>query len=256
MSVFKNLRLAVRLGIGFGTLAVALLVVGLLSISRIGGLDGDIKTLAHRDATALDLVGQMSSRAATMNTDTTQHLYVFDGDLKSEDALAAEVTKFDDENDRDGKTLTALTKGTAAADDVARFEDAHEKFVADAKTVIARSRKETLAKKDNRDGSRNYYSSTVRPDAAAVAAAAATLQTEVSKVADESATQATANARSAKTIILIVALLALAAAVALARSSRARSPARCPRSASACARSTSTASPCSRRPSRPPRRAI
>jgi methyl-accepting chemotaxis protein len=216
MSVFKNLRLAVRLGIGFGTLAVALLVVGLLAVSRMGGLDGDIQSLDHRELAALDLSGQVSRRAATVTTDTTQHLYVFDGDLKSEDALAAEIRSLEGANDRDAARLAALTKGTEAADDVQRFAGARVKLEAAVDTAITRSRKETLASKDNRDGSRNYYLANVRPAATALAGAATNLQQNVSKLAGAGVAKAHANAGSAKRIIWIVALLALAAAAALA----------------------------------------
>jgi methyl-accepting chemotaxis protein len=216
MPAFKNLRLAVRLGLGFGTLAVALLVVGLLAASRIGGLDGDIKSLDHRELAAVDLAGQMSSRAQTVATDTTQHLYVFDGDLKNEDALATDVKRLNADNDRDAATLAGLTNGTEAADDVKRFADARQKFEGAVDTAIARSRKETLANKDNRDGSRNFYLANVRPAATALSAAAANLQDNVRKLAGSGVAQASANAGSAKKIIWIVALLALVAAAALA----------------------------------------
>src|SRR3954453_38378 len=216
MSAFKNLRLAVRLGLGFGTLAAALLVVGFLAVTRLGALDTDIHALDHRELAALDLAGEMSHRSSMIGTDVTQHLYVYDGDLKQQDALAAEIKRLDGQNDRDAAKLAALTKGTEATDDVQRFADAREKFEAIVDNAITRSRNETFAKKDNRDGSRNYYLANVRPAATALYAAAANLRDNVRKLAGSSVAQASANAGSAKKILWLVGLLALFAAAALA----------------------------------------
>src|SRR6185437_8318241 len=78
------------------------------------------------------------------------------------------------------------------------------------------SRAETIAKKDNRDGSRNFYLAKVLPATNDVTTAGDGLEAQVRRLAGASTEQAHANAGSAKRIIWIVALLALVAAAALA----------------------------------------
>jgi Four helix bundle sensory module for signal transduction len=216
MSAIKNLRLAVRLGLGFGALALALLAVSVLAAGRIGALGGDIHQVSTRDLPAVDSAGSVVARDETIGVDTVQLLYVHDGDAKAEDKLAAEIAQLAAANDRDNASLARQLDGTRASDDLARFQAAEKKFVALYTEAIKRSRAETARNSEDRSASRGLYESRIIPAQQAVAAAGATLETQVRKVADESSAQAEANAGSAKRIIWILAALALLAAAAVA----------------------------------------
>src|SRR5919112_3102808 len=81
MSRFNNLRLAYRLGIAFGALVLALVVIGAISVSKIGALDATTTELSDQDVVALEKVLTIEQRIQRTAYLATQHLYVYDGDL-------------------------------------------------------------------------------------------------------------------------------------------------------------------------------
>src|SRR5215216_3018295 len=101
MQRLKDLPLAARLGLGFGALALALVVVAALAGTRMGALGGDVRSLAETDLRASDLAGRVSTRASKIGTHVAQHLYVYDGDLEAEDELAAQVDELRERNGAD-----------------------------------------------------------------------------------------------------------------------------------------------------------
>src|SRR6476646_4367106 len=105
MQTLRNLRLSARLGGAFGLVAVLLLAIALLGASRVGTVKNDMNDLAKHKLRAQSLIGAMSERGSSIANATTQHLYVFDGDLKSEDALQKEILDDMATDDRDGAEL-------------------------------------------------------------------------------------------------------------------------------------------------------
>ena len=59
----NNLPLAARLGVGFGALGLALVVVAFFAGSAISGLKGELDTMGGRDLRTLTLVSEIGSRA-------------------------------------------------------------------------------------------------------------------------------------------------------------------------------------------------
>ena len=144
MQFFRNLRLAVRLAIAFGTLSAGLLLVGGAAVREMGSLEADTNEIAEHDMRANALAGSLSERAAAIGHHVAQHLYVKDGDLEAQDELQQRVEALAAANDRDGKTLTALLAGTSAADDMRTFTAARAEYVASWKRALERSRRETV----------------------------------------------------------------------------------------------------------------
>jgi methyl-accepting chemotaxis protein len=216
MQFFRNLRLAVRLAIGFGTLTVGLLLVGVLAIAAIGGLKAQTNELGSHDLAATRLAGDLASQSATIGHLVAQHLYVDDGELGAEDALANRIDALSAQSARDGERLQRLVAGTSAEAETHRFAAVGADFRDSWLEAVKRSRRETIAGAENRDGSRNLYTRKVAPDAAELAEASDALQAAIDAGADSTITAAASSASTGKRTIIIVALLALTAAAALA----------------------------------------
>jgi methyl-accepting chemotaxis protein len=216
MQTFRNLRLAVRLAIAFGTLAFGLLLVGVVGIQAMGGLKDKTNTLGQRDLRATRLAGEISARSATIGALVAQHLYVHDGELKAQDALAKRIDTLAAANTKDGATLKSVLAGSGASDEMEAFVATRGKFVASWKEAVKRSRQETISGDEERNGSRGLYASDVAPNADALTGAASALTHEIEVESNDGIVAAHASAASGTRLIIIVALLALAAAAAFA----------------------------------------
>src|SRR4051794_41127994 len=109
MSRFNNLRLAYRLGIAFGALVLALVVIGAISVSKINALSAETTNLTDHDTVALENVLAIEQRIQRTSYLTTRHLYVHDGDLEAQDAAEKEITALRNANTVD---MTAARKAT------------------------------------------------------------------------------------------------------------------------------------------------
>jgi methyl-accepting chemotaxis protein len=212
----RNLRLAVRLALAFGALAVALLLVGGVAIKQVGSLEHETHVLADQDLKATSLAGTVGERAALIGHEVAQHLFVKDGDLKAQDEIQHHVEELAAANTRDGETLKKLLAGTPAEGAMKEFAATRAEYVAGWKKALELSRQETVDGDEDRAGSRAVYAEKVATGSDAVAEAAETLTAEVDKDAHETAAAAKASADSGKRLIIIVALLALIAAAGLA----------------------------------------
>jgi methyl-accepting chemotaxis protein len=213
---FRNLRLAVRLAIAFGALAVGLLLVGGVAVTAMGGLKDETTTLGAHDLRATRLAGELAERNATIAHLVAQHLYVHDGDLETQDGLQKRMEKLSSENTKDGDVLKGLLAGGPENDEMNAFADARTAFRGSWQEAVKRSRQETIQNVEERDGSRNLYESDVAPNADKLTEAAAKLQTEVEQSSEATMKTAQASASSGSRTIIVVAIVALLAAAALA----------------------------------------
>jgi len=85
VSYFNNLRIAVRLTIGFGALIVLMAIIGVSSYRSMNSLDSRTNTIVTRNVVALDESGRVTTHLEAIANIVTQHLYVFDGNLAEED---------------------------------------------------------------------------------------------------------------------------------------------------------------------------
>ena len=216
MSRFNNLRLAHRLSVAFGLLIAGLVTVAAIGLVALGGLHGKVQALADHDVVALERVVSIGQRVESSAHLTVRHLYVLDGDLAAQDAVAEEIVATDKANRADLADLTEAVDDPARAAAVKRFQAARKSYVAAYDKAIALSRQETVDGVEERDGSRTLYLREIVPAQEALAAG-------VSQNAEGSLTYAAQegdNARhaiaSTKREILIVALISALIALALA----------------------------------------
>ena len=168
----RNLRLALRLALAFGALGVGLLLVGGVALQQLGALEERTTTLSDRDIVASDLAGALGERAAAIGHHVAQHLYVFDGDVKAQDAVQKLAEERAAANGRDEKALTALVAGTPAESATKDFAAKRAEFVESWKKALALSREETVNGVEERDGSRTLYLEQVEPQSDALGDAA------------------------------------------------------------------------------------
>jgi hypothetical protein len=63
----------------------------------MGGLKAQTNKLGSEDLAATRLAGEVSSRSATIGRLVVQHLYVHDGELGAQDALAKRINGLSDQ---------------------------------------------------------------------------------------------------------------------------------------------------------------
>jgi len=216
MSRFNNLRLAYRLGLAFGAMILALVVIGAVSVSKINALDGDVSDLSDHDMVAQQHVLDIQSGVQRASYLVTSHLYVHDGELAMQDKVATEIAAVAKTGDADLKGLKASDGEASTGALIGRLQTARDEFQAAVNTAVRRSRDETVRNVEERDGSRDYYAGTVVPAADAVTKAAEALVAASGKQVGESKAAAQATAASGRKTIIVAAIIAALVAVGLA----------------------------------------
>lgn len=80
-------------------------MVAVVGAGRVGSLRDRAQTLGSGRMQPLALVGAMRERTAAISDQVARHLYVYDGDLRSEDALQRRIAAEAAASDRDGARL-------------------------------------------------------------------------------------------------------------------------------------------------------
>src|SRR5215218_3035623 len=114
MHKLRNLRLAARLGIAFGALAVGLLVVSIVAFKSTDNLKTKVRSLSVEVPQYTAMVDGLAARLPEEAHAATEHLYVYDGDLKAQDDVAAE---FESLAKADAAALAAMIKVLSDAPD-------------------------------------------------------------------------------------------------------------------------------------------
>jgi nitrogen fixation/metabolism regulation signal transduction histidine kinase len=216
MQKLRNLRLAVRLGIAFGALALGVAIVATVAFISADSTQSSIESLVHRSVRSTAIVSDMETRSHDIAHGVSQHLYVYDGDITQEDEVQKDIVSLRDANTKDFAELTKLAQNTPAADELAAYSTARDGFRAAYLKAVELSRKETLAGVENRDGSRTVYLEQVVPRLEKLEGASEELTGDLDRQLDSAAAHTVSSAGAAKRNVLIVGLLALAAALALA----------------------------------------
>jgi methyl-accepting chemotaxis protein len=215
MNTLRNLKVGVRLSLGFGALAAGLVIVAVTSLLAMQGLRDDAHKLAHRDLQTTGDLGGLAQVSEGAGHLTAQHLYTFDGDLKTQDAVAKQIETFVAEGDKKFAEMQKLLKGTSAEPALREFAPWHFKFNAVMRKAIKASREETVAGVEERTKSRTIYLEEFVPTWQGAAPSAIKLTAAIAKLGQAQTVEAEAAAASGRRTILLVALLALAAAAAL-----------------------------------------
>jgi methyl-accepting chemotaxis protein len=216
VSRFNDLRLAYRLGIAFAVVILALAVIAAISVSKMSALTADADAMAEHDVVSLEHVLTVQRRVERVAALTVTHLYVRDGDLETQDAVAAQIAALAKANAADLKGLRASLNDPSARPPLHRFEAARGRFAAVYATALRRSRAETVANAEARDGSRDFYLRQVVPAELAVTRAGDALTHELDREVARAQQVTAATAAGARRTIVVAALLALIAAAGLA----------------------------------------
>jgi len=216
MSFVSNLRLAARLGLAFGALAVGLVVIALTTTLSFNGVNGEMGDLTSKDMKALELSGAIAERTAAQKAIVGDHLYVHDGDLATQDELQAQFDELVKEQTADDAALVAAISDASTRNAYEANLAARQDLRADYVKALELSREETVQEVEERDGSRGLYVETIIPDAGKAQATSAKLTASVNEAADEGASAASASIDSSKGLVLIVTGIALLLAVGMA----------------------------------------
>jgi methyl-accepting chemotaxis protein len=216
LSAFNNLRLAVRLGVAFGALVIGLAVVALVGSSAMGELQQRTDELAERALRAAEVAGGLNERSQTIARVTAQHLYVHDGDLRTQDGLQQRAIQLGAQNTKASEELATLLEGTLAEQALTDLTAARTKYADAWKRALELSREETAREDAEREGSRTLFVEQVAPLSDEVAEAAHTLGDQVGELGKRAVAEADASGAAGKRLMLLVALVAGALAIALA----------------------------------------
>ena len=206
MHMLLNLRLAARLGIAFGVLALGLLVVAVVAFQSTDRLGADVDALATDVPRSTAVVEGLAARLPEEAHLLAQHLYVHDGDLAAQDKVA---TQFERLARADLAALETM-RG------VAELRAGHDELLALMREAIDRSRQETVDAVEDRLGSRELYTEEVLPLHAEVAAAVAASSERARAYAAAEGRRAGDAVASAKRAIVLAALISALVALALA----------------------------------------
>src|SRR3954463_9671630 len=124
VSRFNNLRLAYRLGLAFGVVILALVVIGAISATKMNALDAASPAMADHDVVAIERVLTVQQRMQRAAYLATSHLYVHDGDLAAQDAIAKEIAALTAADGKDFATLAKSVDDPATSTLLGRYKAA------------------------------------------------------------------------------------------------------------------------------------
>src|SRR4051794_9274094 len=182
----------------------------------MSALDEDSSAMADHDVVSIERVLTVQQRMQRAAYLATSHLYVHDGDLAAQDAIAKEIAALTAADGKDFATLAKSVDAPATSTLLGRYKAANARFVSTYGTAIRRSRGETVRNVEERDGSRDYFTSTVLPAEAAASKAGDALTAEVGRNVAQAKARTSATAASGRKTIVIAALIAALVAVGLA----------------------------------------
>ncbi len=215
MTSIRNLPLAVRLGGAFGALCLALVIVAFTGVNAMNGLKSETNELAEHDLRAAELLGGIQERAKDNLSVIGQHLYVVDGDLEAQDALAKEIEANWAKSKQDGSQLQKLFTGTAVEEEYAAFTSQRSEVLETQKKALEASREETVRNVEERDGSRSIFTELIKSDTELERSGDALLEA-ANQLAAEGVGEARASAASGTRIVVVIALIAVILAAGMA----------------------------------------
>jgi methyl-accepting chemotaxis protein len=228
MQNLRNLPLAVRLGVAFGALAVGLLVVTLVAFRATDGLEGKVDALAVEVPEYTALVDGVAARLPQEAHLTVRHLYVFDGDVKAQDAEARAFEQLAraDEAALDKMVRVLSATGDAAsveaAEGVEQLQRSYRAYDDATRKALALSRQETVDAVEDREASRAAYTEQLAPMheklSAAVAANSKGTRDYAAGEGAKARDAISSTKRSILTVAIVSGLIALILAVITTRS--------------------------------------
>src|SRR5689334_7846932 len=108
MRTLRNLPLAVRLGGAFGLVALLLVAIAVVGVTRVESVQHRADDLGRSKLRAAALIAGMKEGMTANVGAATQHLYVYDGELRHQDALAKGIAGDLAQGDKAAPEVVAL----------------------------------------------------------------------------------------------------------------------------------------------------
>jgi methyl-accepting chemotaxis protein len=215
--VLSHLRLGVRLGAAFASVIVLLAVIAMVSVTSLGALKADVELLGNgEDARATEAAGTIEAHAQDIAHSTVAHVYVHDGDLGGQDALAQRITGLQSQMGAQLRTLAADAITPSGREAVTAATSLNTQYAALVSKTIAASRAETVAGTANRAGSRGHYTAQLVPLLTKLTASFDAVQRAVAVQTTDKVDSAAAYAASERRLVIIAAVAAALLAALLA----------------------------------------
>ena len=134
MSTFRNLRIGVRLGLGFAGILIFLIVITAMSIVNLGHLNGLTETIVKTDWVKVKLLTDALDNARGSMSRVLQLASATDKDeiAKARDRFNSNKKKFSDDLDE----ITPLVRRPEGKELLAKSKAARDKYVASADKTI------------------------------------------------------------------------------------------------------------------------
>ncbi len=218
MSRLRRLPLGLRLGAAFSILLVALAITVVVGVSHLRALDISSEDSPQgRDIAALSTITEINEAIPSAAHNLVRHLYVYDGDLTTQDRIAEEMAADGKNIERSAAELGRQLRSDRSKAAFARFNRAGARFAEVLDRAIALSRKETVDHAEERDGSRTLYTNTfLRILDREIAPASELLQSAVEADTRADIAATSSDARTGERTLIIVGVIALLLAIALA----------------------------------------
>jgi hypothetical protein len=164
MSRLRRLDPGLRPGAALAGLAMALGITVALGVADVSALDVTSAGSAQgRDIAAGRAAAAIGEGTRNVAHGLVRHLYVYDGDLTTQDAIAADVTTQDQGVASAMRQLETLLRTQRARTAFATVQTASAQYEALMRRALAASRSETVAHAGSRGGSRRLYTDEILP---------------------------------------------------------------------------------------------
>ena len=213
MNRLRNLPVGVRIGGAFAILLSALAIVAIVAVASVRSLQGDAHTVAERDVKALHSLAMVEGALQTSSRLLVDHLYVYDGDLATQDLVA---DKIEAANGLVAAQLLKLQRGVTSAEGrsaYSAFAVARGSYNTALLNAVALSRDETIEKVEERVGSRTVHTETLMPAIEDLTEKLGVLDEAIQAQAEAQSASVDATASTGTIAILIAALVAALLAI-------------------------------------------
>jgi methyl-accepting chemotaxis protein len=189
------------------------LLVTVLALQAFSSFKHELDGLSNRDVRAVSLAGEVGQHVQAIGRLATEHIYVYDGDLASQDRIAKQIEEMGSDAQADAAKLAALAEGNP---NMTAFTKQVLPWSKELRQAIAASRAETVRNAEDRSGSRDIYTKQVSPEMAELFATMEKLQDSIERSTAATVAGVEANEASRSRLLLVVVVLSALIAIAFA----------------------------------------
>lgn len=206
--MFKNMKIGVRLGLGFGLVVLLLMGIAYLGISKMNSLNDTMDEIVLNRYAKVATVNLIGNGVADDARFLRNAILVNDPVL-----LKEEMSKIDDSNKSIGENLEKLSKTVVDEKGTALLKSVKERR---AEYVLGEGKLLKLVQEGKRDEATSLLFGELRPVMLALLTSTQDLATYQGEVMNKSNDEATALYQSARTLVLMLTGVALVMALIIA----------------------------------------